>query len=261
MVAYLYSIIYNRVITNKQTERGIIMAQTNEHYKTVQANEKKLRMEIDLSDYRELVAEYNRNNKDKEGFVRKRVLIGYARLSEYRTIEEQVEILEKAGCGVIFKETTLSVDTIRGQYDHMNSLLQPGDVVVVSDLTRLAWSTLNLTVLVDEFIKRGIDLKSVKDDWFDTTGEHRDYLLTIMQGLNFFENELKADKTRSGLAKARKNGVKFGKPLKEGADIEKAIDMYINNNGEYTIGDIATICNVSRTTLWRRLRDRDLLNK
>ena len=132
---------------------------------------------------------------------------------------------------------------------------------MVSDLTRLAGSTINLTLIVDEFMSQGIDLKSVKDTWFDTTSDQRQYLLEIMQGLNVFENEIKADKTRAGLAKARKNGVKFGKPLKEGADIEKAIDMYVNNQGDITIGEIANLCNVSRTTLWRRLRDRDLLNK
>ena len=54
---------------------------------------------------------------------------------------------------------------------------------------------------------------------------------------------------------------KFGRALKEGADIEKAIDLYVNNVDGLPIGEIARICNVSRTTLWRRLRDRDLLNK
>lgn len=170
-------------------------------------------------------------------------------------------MLENAGCGVIFKETTLSADTAKGQYDHMNSLLQPGDVVVVSDLTRLAWSTVNLTVLVDEFTNKGIDLMSVKDAWFNTTSVNRDFLLSVMRGLNVFENELKSDKMRAGLAKAKQSGTKFGRSLKEGADVEKAIDLYVNNVDGLPIGEIARICNVSRTTLWRRLRDRDLLNK
>ncbi len=210
------------------------------HYKTVQAAEKKAEIEGQLNDYRQSIEEYNAKYKNRVGFKPKRVLIGYARRSEYRGIDEQVEVLENAGCGVIFKETTLSADTARGQYDHMNALLQPKDVVVVSDLTRLAWSTVNLTVLVDEFTNKGIDLMSVKDAWFNTTS---------------------VNKTRAGLAKAKQSGTKFGRALKEGADIEKAIDLYVNNVDGLPIGEIARICNVSRTTLWRRLRDRDLLNK
>ena len=231
------------------------------HYKTVQAAEKKAEIEGQLNDYRQSIEEYNAKYKNRVVFKPKRVLIGYARRSEYRGIDEQVEVLENAGCGVIFKETTLSADTARGQYDHMNALLQPKDVVVVSDLTRLAWSTVNLTVLVDEFTNKGIDLMSVKDAWFNTTSVNRDFLLSVMRGINVFENELKSDKTRAGLAKAKQSGTKFGRALKEGADIEKAIDLYVNNVDGLPIGEIARICNVSRTTLWRRLRDRDLLNK
>lgn len=59
----------------------------------------------------------------------------------------------------------------------MKSLLQKGDVLVVSDLTRLARATL----LIDEFTSQGIDWKSVKEAWFDTTGVQRDYLLAILQ--------------------------------------------------------------------------------
>ena len=181
------------------------------HYKTVQAAEKKAEIEGQLNDYRQSIEEYNAKYKNRVGFKPKRVLIGYARRSEYRGIDEQVEVLENAGCGVIFKETTLSADTARGQYDHMNALLQPKDVVVVSDLTRLAWSTVNLTVLVDEFTNKGIDLMSVKDAWFNTTSVNRDFLLSVMRGINVFENELKSDKTRAGLAKAKQSGTKFGR--------------------------------------------------
>lgn len=95
---------------------------TKVHYKTVQATEKKAEIEGGLKDYRQSIEEHNSKHKSDVGFKPKRVLVGYARLSEYRTIEEQVELLEEAGCGIIFKETTLSVDTIRGQYDHMKSL-------------------------------------------------------------------------------------------------------------------------------------------
>lgn len=42
---------------------------------------------------------------------------------------------------------------IRRLNDYMKSLLQKGDVLVVSDLTRLVSSTL----LVDEFTSQGID--------------------------------------------------------------------------------------------------------
>ena len=57
----------------------------------MQAAKKKTGIKADLMEYCQLIKGYNYQYK---GSILKRVLIGYARLSEYCTIEEQVKLLE-----------------------------------------------------------------------------------------------------------------------------------------------------------------------
>lgn len=255
----LYPLIEDEVIKRKAKAEA---RQSKQHHNTVKAIEKKLSIEAQLEKYRQAVAEYNEAHQNDVDFTPKKVMIGYARVSTLQqNLDRQIVTLKEAGCGVIFEEKASGKDTERVQFKHMDSLLQTGDVVVISDLTRLARSTANLTSIVEEYNERGIQLKSVKEEWLDTTTAQGKLMFTILSGLAQFERELTLERSKEGIAVAKAKGVKFGKQLQADADIEKAIEMYQNNLGEYTVSEIAEMCNVSRTTLWRRLRDRNLLVK
>lgn len=255
----LYTLIESDVITRKAKAEA---KKNKAHHNTVKAIEKKLSIEAQLEKYRKEVAEYNEAHQNDVDFTPKKVMIGYARVSTlHQNLDRQIASLTEAGCGVIFEEKASGKDTERVQFKHMDSLLQTGDVVVIADLTRLARSTANLTSIVEEYNERGIQLKSIKEEWLDTTTAQGKLMFTILSGLAQFERELTLERSKEGIAVAKAKGVKFGKQLQADADIEKAIEMYCNNLGEYTVSEIAEMCNVSRTTLWRRLRDRNLLVK
>ena len=188
--------------------------------------------------------------------------IGYARVStKEQSLARQTDALTKYGCGFIFEENVSGKDTNRPQFVHMMSLLEEGDEIVISDLTRLARSTADLTRLIGEFQERGISLVSLKESWIDTKTAQGRLMFTILAGLAEFERELLLERQAEGIKVAQQNGVKFGKPLNPKADIERAIDMYINESDKYTVKQISEICNVSKTTLWRRLRDMGALRK
>jgi DNA invertase Pin-like site-specific DNA recombinase len=92
--------------------------------------------------------------------------------------------------------------------------LEPGDVLVVTRLDRLARSTRDLLNVLDEIGKRGAGFKSIKDAWADTTTPHGKLMLTILGGLAEFERELIRNRTGEGRERAKERGVRFGRPRK-----------------------------------------------
>jgi len=92
--------------------------------------------------------------------------------------------------------------------------LEPGDVLVVTRLDRLARSTRDLLNVLATIGERGAGFKSLKDTWADTTSAHGRLMLTILGGLAEFERELIRARTGEGRKRAKARGVRFGRPQK-----------------------------------------------
>lgn len=179
--------------------------------------------------------------------------IGYARVStREQNLARQIKSLEEAGCDVIFQEKKSGKDTNRIEFKSMMNQLKAGDTVVVSELTRLARSTQDLFNIMAELNEKGVTVKSIKEQWLDTSSAMGTFILTMMSGLAQFERELMLERQAEGIAIAKENGVKFGVKLSENADLDLAINMV--KEGKYTMTQIAKMCHISRTTLWRRCK-------
>lgn len=75
--------------------------------------------------------------------------IGYARVSTYgQTLEAQLEQLGSAACTTIFREKVSGARADRKQLVKMLKVVQPGDIVVVTRIDRLARSTFDLFAIV-----------------------------------------------------------------------------------------------------------------
>lgn len=164
-------------------------------------------------------------------------------------------------CDVIFTETRLGIDTERIVTKHALSILEKGDLLVVNKATDLAKSTTQLFNAIINLSDRGIFVMSLADSWLDTLGVEGKHMINTIRGLAAFEQDLLVERKNEAVRKAQQEGTKFGRNLKEGADVERAIEMYKNNINDYTVTKIAELNNISRATLWRKLRDRDLLRK
>lgn len=185
-------------------------------------------------------------------------IIGYARVSTAdQNLTRQLVALKEAGCQVIFQEKKSGKNTDRIEYKAMMNSVKAGDTIIVSELTRIARSTTDLFKIMAELEERGVQVKSLKESWLDTTTAHGRLMFTIMAGLSQFERELLLERQSEGIKVAKDNGVKFGKKLNEKADIDLAIALY--KEGKYTTTQIADMTNISRTTLWRRLKNLGLL--
>lgn len=181
------------------------------------------------------------------------MIIGYARVStRSQDYALQEQALRAAGCTRIFAEKASAKSDKRPQLQKLRNAVQPGDVIVVTRLDRLARSTRDLLNLVHEFSESGVGFRSIADTWCDTTTPHGRLMLTIMAGLAEFERSLILARTEAGIARARDLGKQFGRPVKLNPKQRIMIaERYAK--GE-TMAALATEFSVTQPTIWRALK-------
>jgi DNA invertase Pin-like site-specific DNA recombinase len=114
-----------------------------------------------------------------------------------------------AGCAKVFKEKVSGAKTDRPELAKVIGRLEPGDVLAVTRLDRLARSTRDLLNVIAAVSERGAGFKSLKDTWADTTTAHGRLMLTVLGGLAEFERELIRSRTGEGRKRAKDRGVKL----------------------------------------------------
>lgn len=183
------------------------------------------------------------------------MLIGYARVStKDQNLDRQLDQLKNAGAEKIYKEKITGTKKDRPELKKLLEYAREGDVILVSDLTRISRSTKDLIELVEEIKEKKMNLKSLKEEWLDTTTAQGKLMFTIMAGLSQFERDLISERTKEGLASARARGRNGGRPCKKETDIDNAIMLY--DTKRLGIKDICQMCNISKSTLYNYLKKR-----
>jgi DNA invertase Pin-like site-specific DNA recombinase len=141
-------------------------------------------------------------------------IYGYARVStDGQSLASQDAKLHEAGCAKVYAERISGARSHRPELAKLLRRLEPGDVLMVTRLDRLARSTRDLLNTLDTIGKAGAAFKSLGDGWADTTTAHGRLMVTVLGGLAEFERELILARTGDGRARAKAKGVKFGRPL------------------------------------------------
>lgn len=139
-------------------------------------------------------------------------LIGYARVSSVgQTLVVQLDKLEH--CDRVFQEKVSGVTDKRPQLQACLEYVRQGDTVVVTKLDRLARSTLHLCQIAAELERKQVDLQ-VLDQSIDTSSATGRLLFNMLGAIAQFETEIRAERQREGIRKAKERGVKFGKRKK-----------------------------------------------
>src|SRR5262249_26466229 len=139
--------------------------------------------------------------------------------------------------------------TDRAELAKLIRRLEPGDVLIVTRLDRLARSTRDLLNVLATVGEREAGFRSLKDTWADTTTPHGRLMLTVLGGLAEFERELIRARTGEGRARAKARGVKFGRPTAL-TPHQRAEALQRIGNGEAQ-ADVARTFNVSQATISR----------
>jgi DNA invertase Pin-like site-specific DNA recombinase len=108
---------------------------------------------------------------------------GYCRVSTTgQTLATQKALLKAAGVTRIFNEKVSGAAARRPELEYALDALEPGGMLVVTKLDRLARSTLDLLRIIDQIAKEGAGFKSLGEPWADTTSAHGRLTLTILAG-------------------------------------------------------------------------------
>ena len=180
----------------------------------------------------------------------KAMIYGYARVStDGQSVAAQVRQLTEASCGTVFQEVASGAQSDRAQLRRLLNALNPGDVVTVTRLDRLARSTRDLLNTLATLGEKQAGFRSLSDAWADTTTPHGRLLLTVLGGLAEFERELIRARTSEGRARAKAHGVKMGRKPKLTAH-QRREALARREHGE-TVTAIARSYNVSHSTISR----------
>lgn len=185
--------------------------------------------------------------------------IGYVRVSSTsQNPSRQFRQLNEIGMDIICEEKISGATKDREQLQKMLEDLQEGDIIYVTDLTRITRSTQDLFELIDLIRNKKASLKSLKDTWLDLSEDnpYSQFLITVMAGVNQLERDLIRMRQREGIELAKKEG-KFKGRLKKyhknHAGMNYAVKLY--KEGNMTVNQICEITNVSRASLYRKLSE------
>lgn len=180
------------------------------------------------------------------------MLIGYARVStDDQKLGLQRDALLDAGCEKVFEEKLSAVRGPMPRREEMLRFARRSDVVVVWKLDRLDRSLRDLVDLITVLGERGIELRSLREA-IDTTTPAGKLTFHIFAALAEMEADLMRERTRAGLAAARRRGKSLGRPRALTTDqVEMARTLLANP--KLSAAKVAAQLGVHRSTLYRSL--------
>jgi len=178
------------------------------------------------------------------------MIIGYARVStNEQNLDGQVDLLNEAGAEKIFLEKRTGKNRDRPELVRLLEQLRKGDVVAVTKYDRLARSLKDLIEIVEQIREREAGFRSLGEE-IDTTTSAGRLIFHVFGSIAEFERERIVERTREGLAAARKRGRIGGRPPALSEEAKTEIRR-MRDRDHRTIAEIARAFGVSRSTIYR----------
>lgn len=177
-------------------------------------------------------------------------LIGYARVSSSgQSLEVQRDQLFAAGCSRIFEEKRSGLSQEgREQLALALDYVRDGDTLIVCRLDRLARSITDLRQIIDRLTAKEVAFKALQQGDLDTTSSNGRLMLNMLGAFAEFEADLRRERQREGIDKARASGVYKGrKPSVPAHDVRT-----LRSEG-VTPSEIAKRLGIGRASVYRAL--------
>lgn len=185
---------------------------------------------------------------------------GYARVStKDQNLELQIDALEKYGCQKIYSEKAKGAKADRPKWQELLNQIESGDTLVIWKLDRMGRSLHHLIKVVTELMEKNISIVSLNDP-IDTTNIQGELMFNIFAPLAEFEKDLIRERTMAGLRSARVRGRMGGRPkgLSQEAIRKACTAEALYSQKELSINEITEQLSISKTTLYKYLRYRDV---
>lgn len=154
---------------------------------------------------------------------------GYGRVSTaLQTTENQRHELQQAGyaCDYWFTDTGISGKTPASQRPQFKALLEKirdGETLVVSKLDRLGRDAVDVLQTVRMLEGRNVKVIVLHLGKSDLTSPTGKMLVTMLAAVAEMERDLLIERTQAGLARAKSEGKRLGRPVKTTPEQRKAI--------------------------------------
>jgi DNA invertase Pin-like site-specific DNA recombinase len=196
---------------------------------------------------------------------------GYIRVStdEQKTENQKLVILEYANKNKMTVNNWIEIkisskrSSKERKIDQLLEDLKPKDTLIVAELSRLGRSVGQITVIVNDLIKKDVNLLCLKEN-IHLSGKaniQNKVMITLFSLFAEIEHDLISERTKEGLERAKTEGKMLGRPKgslsKSKLDgKQKEIQNYLHKKVNLT--NIARIFDVSRPTLVNFIKTRGL---
>ena len=184
-------------------------------------------------------------------------IYGYWRCStDHQDQERQIRALKDAGCEKIVGDKITGTSNY-GDREELSALLESikeGDLLILSELSRLGRTSLLMQIELDKLIKKGVNVRTL-DKRLDTTSMSKEIVGLIVSIMGYCaEQELSQIKSRTseGRAVALSRGVKFGRKRKY--DQYQIAEVMQKKSEGQGLGTIAKSLGMSRSMVQRIVR-------
>ena len=178
------------------------------------------------------------------------MFVGYARVSSVgQSLEVQEDLLRQAGCEKVFAEkksgrTAADRTALQEAVDYVRE----GDTLVVTRLDRLARSIMDLRQIVDRLADKGVTFRCLQQGAIDTSRSDGKLLLNILASFAEFEADIRSERQRDGIEKAKAKGVYKGRP--KSIDPAEVRQLHASGIGPT---EIAKQLGIGRASVYRAL--------
>lgn len=153
------------------------------------------------------------------------MLVGYARVSSTgQSLDIQNEALAQAGCEKVFAEKVSGRSTKdRIELAQAIDFVREGDTLIVTRLDRLARSVGDLHQMIEKLTEKKVAFRCLYQSGVDTDSSTGKLMMSILGAVAQFENDIRRERQREGIAKAKAAGKYRGRPAKIDPNKVKAL--------------------------------------
>ena len=189
-------------------------------------------------------------------------IYGYARCStteKRQDIERQVDELYAMGANFVVQEFESGSKADRRGFVELMAALADGDSLYATEVSRVTRTLFQLCEVIELAKAKRLLLKFGALEFDCSAGSLAPFPLAMLQIMGVFaelERNLATERINSGLAHARKKGVKFGRPKKTAAQVPAEVRRHWRDflDGKITVAAYAALVGLSRPTIYKYIK-------
>ena len=181
-------------------------------------------------------------------------------LKNLQDIERQVRELKQQGATdeTIYKEYESGTKTNRAELDKLLNIVQSGDTIIATEVSRFTRSTLQLCEII-EFVKKNhikLVLGTFEVDCSKELDPMTEGMLKMMGVFAELERNMISQRVKSGMENAKAKGKAIGRPVTTTDNIPSIFYHYYPQykNKKINKSELARLCSLSLPTVYKYLK-------